>query len=119
MQLPLIYLDASAIEEVPLPLWREAFEMLGWPASLGDKQATFTHDDAGMPSLTTTLRTTCCRRLRYYIRLAPKRVVKRSRPSCRKGGHNYLNCRMEPATRTRHAAVYWNSAVVLRWLTYW
>ena len=46
MQLPLIYLDASAIEEVPLPLWREAFEMLGWPASLGDKQATFTHDDA-------------------------------------------------------------------------
>ena len=45
MQLPLAYHDASAIEEVPLALWREAFEPLGWPASLTDKQATFTHDD--------------------------------------------------------------------------
>ena len=36
---------SGAIEEVPLPLWRDAFEMLGWPPSLGDKQATFTHDD--------------------------------------------------------------------------
>ena len=45
MQLTLAYLDASAIEEVPLALWRQVFEALGWPASLGDKQATFTHDD--------------------------------------------------------------------------
>ena len=45
MQLPLVYFDASAIEEVPLALWREAFETLGWPASLAGKQASFTHDD--------------------------------------------------------------------------
>ena len=45
MQLPLTYLDASAIEEVPLALWREAFETLGWPESLSDKRTTLTHDD--------------------------------------------------------------------------
>ena len=45
MDLPLIYLDAAAIEEVPLALWRKAFETLGWPASLRDQEATFTHVD--------------------------------------------------------------------------
>lgn len=45
MQLPLIFLDAAAIEEVPLELWRESFDALGWPASLRDKQTNFTHGD--------------------------------------------------------------------------
>ena len=45
MQVPLAYLDASAIEEVPIDLWREAFDALGWPASLRDKRATFEHKD--------------------------------------------------------------------------
>ena len=45
MQLPLMYLDASAMEEVPLDLWRDVFATIGWPASLGDKQTHFTHDD--------------------------------------------------------------------------
>ena len=45
MQLPLMYLDASAIEEVPLDLWRDVFATIGWPASLGDKQTHLTHDD--------------------------------------------------------------------------
>lgn len=45
MQLPLAYLDASAIEEVPLGLWREVFEVLGWPQLLTDRRDTFTHED--------------------------------------------------------------------------
>ena len=45
MQLPLSYLDASAIEEVPVALWRAVFDELGWPSSLGNKRATFTHED--------------------------------------------------------------------------
>ena len=45
MQISLIFLDAAAIEEVPLELWREAFDALGWPASLRDKQTNFTHGD--------------------------------------------------------------------------
>ena len=45
MQVPLAYLDPSAIEELPLALWRKVFEELGWPASLCDKQADFTYDD--------------------------------------------------------------------------
>ncbi len=40
-----MYLDASAIEEVPLDLWRDVFATIGWPASLGDKQTHLTHDD--------------------------------------------------------------------------
>ena len=45
MQLPLLYLDASVIEEVPLTLWREAFEAFGWPTSLAGKRPSFTHND--------------------------------------------------------------------------
>jgi len=45
MQLPLAYLDASAIEEVPLHLWRDVFEAFGWPVSLAGKRSTFGHND--------------------------------------------------------------------------
>ena len=45
MDLPLIFLDAVAIEEVPIALWRQAFDVLGWPTSLRDKANTFTHHD--------------------------------------------------------------------------
>ncbi len=45
MQLALAYLDASAIEEVPLTLWRDVFDAYGWPASLADKRDTFSHTD--------------------------------------------------------------------------
>ena len=45
MDLPLIFLDAVAIEEVPIALWRQAFDVLGWPISLRDKANTFTHHD--------------------------------------------------------------------------
>ena len=45
MQLPLSYLDASAIEEVPVDLWRTVFDELGWPSSLDNKRATFSHRD--------------------------------------------------------------------------
>ena len=45
MQLPLMYLDASVIEEVPLSLWRDVFATVGWPASLGDKEGRCTHGD--------------------------------------------------------------------------
>jgi hypothetical protein len=45
MQLSLDFLDASAIEEVPVTLWREVFDALGWPASLEGKRETFTHAD--------------------------------------------------------------------------
>lgn len=34
MQLPLAYLDASVIEEIPIDLWRQVFDAVGWPASL-------------------------------------------------------------------------------------
>ena len=45
MQLPLLYLDASAIEEVPLTLWKDVFEAFGWPATLVGKRPSFTHED--------------------------------------------------------------------------
>ena len=45
MQLALAYLDASAIEEVPLALWSEVFDAYGWPASLAGKRDIFTHED--------------------------------------------------------------------------
>ena len=34
MQLPMAYLDAVAIEEVPVELWERIFERAGWPPSL-------------------------------------------------------------------------------------
>lgn len=45
MQLPLAYLDASAIEEVPTDLWRKVFNTVGWPTSLASKRDAFTHAD--------------------------------------------------------------------------
>ena len=45
MQLSLLYLDASAIEEVPLTLWKEVFEAFGWPTSVAGKWPSFTHED--------------------------------------------------------------------------
>jgi hypothetical protein len=45
MQLPLAYLDVSAIEEVPVDLWIEVFEALGWPASLATKRDKVTHEN--------------------------------------------------------------------------
>lgn len=43
IKLPLAYLDAAALEEVPLPLWREVFEAVGWLSSLEAKKQSFTH----------------------------------------------------------------------------
>jgi hypothetical protein len=45
MQLPLVFLDAAVIEEVPIPLWRRIFAAVGWPATLADKEDSFTHED--------------------------------------------------------------------------
>jgi hypothetical protein len=45
MQMSLAFLDASAIEEVPVDLWRDVFDALGWPSSLSEKRGTFTHAD--------------------------------------------------------------------------
>jgi hypothetical protein len=45
MQLSLSLVDAAAIEEVPIDLWRELFNVTGWPNSLGGKRNAFTHDD--------------------------------------------------------------------------
>lgn len=38
MQLPLVYHDATLVEEIPTPLWGEFFEAVGWPASLDAHQ---------------------------------------------------------------------------------
>src|SRR6266571_5809093 len=45
MQLPLAYLDAAVIEEVPIDVWREVFEATGWPESLASKRSSFGHED--------------------------------------------------------------------------
>lgn len=52
MQLPLAYLDAAAIEEVPLDAWRELFGVVGWPSSLTAEslshdiiRTSFEHDE--------------------------------------------------------------------------
>ena len=52
MQLPLAYLDASAIEEVPLDAWHDLFEVVGWSSSLKAQslsydaiRASFDHDE--------------------------------------------------------------------------
>jgi hypothetical protein len=44
MQIPLAFADPAVIEEVSLPLWRELFDALGWPASLLGKSESLTHD---------------------------------------------------------------------------
>jgi len=45
MQLPLAYLDAAAIEEVPVDLWKDVFDVVGWPPSLASKNGSFGHED--------------------------------------------------------------------------
>lgn len=45
MKLPLAYLDATFLEEVPLPLWRDVFDAVGWLSSLEGKKQSFTHTD--------------------------------------------------------------------------
>jgi hypothetical protein len=44
MQIPLAFTDPVVIEEVSLPLWRELFDALGWPASLLGKSESLTYD---------------------------------------------------------------------------
>jgi hypothetical protein len=45
MSLPLAYLDAAVVEEVPMDLWHRVFEEVGWPASLRPNAESFTHAD--------------------------------------------------------------------------
>lgn len=45
MQLPLAFLDAAVVEEVPIDLWRRTFDVVGWPTSLRPRAETFTHGD--------------------------------------------------------------------------
>src|SRR5688572_13106579 len=45
MQIPLAFIDSVVIEEVSLPLWRELFDEVGWPAPLAGKGDALTHDD--------------------------------------------------------------------------
>lgn len=45
MQLPLAYFDAAVVEEVPIDLWRQLFNAVGWPATLAARQQDFAHAD--------------------------------------------------------------------------
>lgn len=45
MQLPLAYLDAAAIEEVPIEVWKDVFDVVGWPPSLASKRDSFGYKD--------------------------------------------------------------------------
>lgn len=45
MQLPISLLDASAVEEVSLDLWRELFDAVGWPDTLTAKGEELCHAD--------------------------------------------------------------------------
>lgn len=45
MQLPLAFLDPAAIEEVSIEVWKEVFDIEGWPQSLGGRKTSFTHED--------------------------------------------------------------------------
>jgi hypothetical protein len=45
MQLPLAYLDAAVVEEIPVEVWKDVFEATGWPESLASKRAAFGHAD--------------------------------------------------------------------------
>jgi hypothetical protein len=46
MQLPLAYLDRAAIEEVSIDLWKDVFNVVGWPSSLTSKRDSFfAHDE--------------------------------------------------------------------------
>lgn len=43
MLIPLAHLDPVLVEEVPLDLWRQVFDAVGWPASLRATQESITH----------------------------------------------------------------------------
>lgn len=45
MQLPLAYLDAAAIEEVPIAVWKDVFDAVGWPPSVASMRDSFGHKD--------------------------------------------------------------------------
>src|SRR5262249_49148975 len=45
MQIGLAFIDAVVIEEVSLPLWRELFDAVGWPASLAGRGESLTHEN--------------------------------------------------------------------------
>lgn len=45
MQLPLAYLDAAAIAEVPIDVWKNVFDAVGWPPSLAGMRTSFEHED--------------------------------------------------------------------------
>lgn len=45
MQLPLAYLDATAIEEVPVDLWRDVLDVVGWPPTLTGRNGSFGHEE--------------------------------------------------------------------------
>jgi hypothetical protein len=45
MPIPLAFLDAAVVEEVPVDLWRRIFDEVGWPASLRVHAESFTHAD--------------------------------------------------------------------------
>lgn len=45
MQIPLAYLDAAVVEEVPVDLWRQLFDVVGWPATLTGRRQDFEHAD--------------------------------------------------------------------------
>lgn len=45
MQLPLALLDAAVIEEVPIDLWKDVFDVVGWPPSLASRNGSFGHED--------------------------------------------------------------------------
>jgi hypothetical protein len=45
MQLPLAYLDAVVVEEVPIDLWRRLFDAVGWPTTLAARRENFRHQD--------------------------------------------------------------------------
>lgn len=45
MQLPLVYLDAAAIEEVPIDIWKGVFDAVGWPSSLESMPDSFGHQN--------------------------------------------------------------------------
>src|SRR5690349_11107820 len=45
MQIALALVDPVLVEDVSIPLWRDAFVTLGWPPSLAGKHETLTHED--------------------------------------------------------------------------
>lgn len=50
MRLPLAYLDTAVIEEVQISVWKEVFDVTGWPSALASKRDSFAHEDI-LPAL--------------------------------------------------------------------